>query len=137
MKKYYGHPDFVKYVEEMKEIHSSKNHDYADQKEPLSNFRLVYELTLGIPDSPFKVSFTRLVEKVLRIKEIASKGNKVIGESIIDSLMDLANYSILGRILIEEYEDKVKDDIDLATDKEVSKEEMDLLNAITYCNKCK
>ncbi len=102
--KYYGHPDFSKYVDEMKEIHSAKNHDYANQNEPLSNFRLVYELTKDIPDSPFLIAFTRLVEKVLRIAEIARKGNKVRGETIIDSLMDLANYAILSRILIEEYE---------------------------------
>jgi len=103
MKKYYGHPKFIKYANEMIETHSVKNHDYADQNEPLSNFRLVYELTKGIPDSPFKVAFGRMIEKILRIREIAKKGNKVKGETIIDSLMDNANYSILSRLLIEEY----------------------------------
>lgn len=102
-KKYYGHPKFIDYVEEMKNVHSVKNHDYADQSEPLSNFRIVNELVEGIPDSPFKVAFTRLIEKVLRISQIAKKGNKVEGETIIDSLMDSSNYSILSRILIEEY----------------------------------
>lgn len=39
----------------------------------------------------------------MRISQIAKKGNKVEGETIIDSLMDSSNYSILSRILIEEY----------------------------------
>lgn len=107
-KQYYGHPKFIDYVEEMKDIHSAKNHDYADQEEPLSNFRVVNELVEGIPDSPFKVAFTRLVEKILRISQIAKKGNMVGGESIIDSLMDSANYSILCRMLLEEYSKGVK-----------------------------
>ena len=99
----YGHPKFKKYTKEMNSIHVCKNHDYADQNEPLSNFRIVYELTKDIPDSPFKVAFTRLVEKILRIAQVASKGNKVNNETINDSLMDGANYCILSRILFEEY----------------------------------
>jgi hypothetical protein len=95
----------------------------------------VYELTLGIPDSPFKVAFTRLVEKVLRIKEIAQKGNKVKSESMTDSLMDLANYGVLSRILIEEYglgvlPDQEKDNIDEEIDKYANQEEMELLEKI-------
>ena len=101
--RYHGHSKFRKYLKEMDKIHSRKNHDYANQNEPLSNFRIVYELTKDIPDSPFKVAFTRLVEKILRIAQVASKGNKVKNETINDSLMDGANYCILSRILVEEY----------------------------------
>ena len=102
-KNYYGHPKFVEYTEEMNQVHSNKNHDYADQSDPLSNFRIVNDLVEGIPDSPFKVAFTRLIEKILRISQIARKGNKVANETLTDSLMDGANYCILSRILIEEY----------------------------------
>jgi hypothetical protein len=100
---YYGHPKFKEYTEEMVKVHSEKNHDYADQSDPLSNFRVVNELVKGIPDCPFKVAFTRLIEKILRISQIATKGNKVADETLSDSLMDGANYCILSRILIEEY----------------------------------
>jgi len=91
--KYYGHPDFYKLLNKMKEIHSKKNHDYAGDDDPLSNFQIVYELTKNIPDSPFKVAFTRLVEKVVRIANIVTKGNQVEDETIDDSLLDNANYS--------------------------------------------
>ena len=103
MKQYYGHPKFVKYTGEMNETHSCKNHDYADQSDPLSNFRKVYELTKDVPDSPFKIALTREVEKMLRKIEIAKKGNAVKGETITDTCMDEAVYNILERILIEEY----------------------------------
>jgi hypothetical protein len=101
--KYYGDPRFINYADTLKNIHSRKNHDYANQSEPLSNFRIVYEITKDIPDSPFKVAFTRLVEKVLRIAEVAKKGNLVDDESIFDSLIDNGVYSGLCKILIEEY----------------------------------
>lgn len=100
---YYGHPKFREYTEEMVNIHSQKNHDYSDASDPLNNFRITNELVKGIPDCPFKVAFTRLIEKVLRISQVAKKGNQVTNETLIDSLMDGANYCILGRILIEEY----------------------------------
>lgn len=100
---YYGHPKFKEYTEEMNRVHSEKNHDYADQSDPLSNFRIVNDLVEDIPDTPFKVAFTRLIEKILRISQIAKKGNKVANESLTDSLMDGANYCVLSRILIEEY----------------------------------
>jgi len=113
-KTYYGHPKFKEYTEEMVKIHSQKNHDYADQSDPLNNFRIVNELVKDIPDCPFKVAFTRLIEKILRISQIAKKGNQVTNETLIDSLMDGANYCILARILIEEYginPDNIKSDI--------------------------
>lgn len=102
-KKYYGDPRFYQLIDKMVEIHSSKNHDYAGQEEPLSNFKIVYELTKDIPDSPFKVALTRLIEKILRICNIASIGNAVSDETINDTLLDSAVYSLLSRILIEEY----------------------------------
>ncbi len=103
MTEYYGDKRFLDYADTLKKIHSSKNHDYADQSEPLSNFRIVNEIVSGVPDSPFKVAFTRLIEKVLRIAEVAKKGNKVADESINDSLIDSGVYSGLCKILIEEY----------------------------------
>ena len=98
---YHGHPKFREYLKEMEEIHSRKNHDYADQQNPLSNFMTTSELIKGIPDSPFKIALSRMIEKVLRICQIAKKGNKV-NENMQDTLMDLAVYSLLCRILWEE-----------------------------------
>ena len=37
-KKYYGHPKFYKIVEELKDLHSRKNFDYAGTGDPLGNF---------------------------------------------------------------------------------------------------
>lgn len=100
-KEYYGHPKFQKYAKEMIKTHSKKSHDYADNNNPLSNFKTTSELISGIPDSPFKIAFSRVVEKILRICQVMKKGD-CANESVIDSLMDLAVYSLLCRILLEE-----------------------------------
>lgn len=96
----YGHPKFKKYAKEMIKTHSKKSHDYADNDNPLSNFETTSELIKGIPDSPFKIALSRIIEKILRICQIAKKGNQV-NESMAETLMDGAIYLILCRILWE------------------------------------
>lgn len=103
--KRYGHPRFYRLLEEMAETHSRKNHDYAEASNPLSNFQEVAEATSL---SPFDVIRVFLATKVARIKQLwIKKRNLVVGESIKDSLMDLAVYALLGIIMLEE-EDKKK-----------------------------
>ena len=98
MKKYYGHPKFYKLIEELKEIHSSKNHDYAGQ-DPLSNLKM--SEAFGIP--AWKGTLIRMSDKFARIVQLANKEeNLVKDESIIDTLKDLAVYSLLCIILYEE-----------------------------------
>lgn len=98
MKKFYGHPDFYKLLEELKEIHSRKNHDYAG-KDPLSNLKM--SETFGIP--AWKGTLIRMSDKFARIVQLANKGeNLVKDESIIDTLKDLSVYSLLCIILYKE-----------------------------------
>jgi len=96
---YYGHPKFYEMLEEMKTIHSNKNHDYASQSEPLSNFMLSEKL--GIP--AWKGCMVRITDKVSRLWSFAKQDVlKVSDESIRDTLIDLANYALLCAILYEE-----------------------------------
>ena len=135
MKKFYGHPGFYELIEDIKEIHSNKNKDYAGDN-PLSNFMMCERM--GIP--AWKGVLIRISDKFSRLCSFANTEEfKVKDESVEDTLKDLAVYSLICLILYREklLSDKVKDDIDLATDKEVLKEEVDLLNSITCCNKCK
>lgn len=104
--KQYGHPKFYKLLEEMADTHSRKNHDYADQGDPLSNFKEVAEI-VGI--TPFQVVQVFLATKMVRIKQLRTKPNLVQGESIKDSLMDNAIYSLLAYLLLEETEEPVHD----------------------------
>ena len=99
----FGHPRFYTLLEEMAETHSVKNHDYADQGDPLSNFKEVAQAT-GL--TPFQVIHVFLATKLARIKQLTKKTNMVKGESILDSLLDNAIYSILAVIILEEMEKK-------------------------------
>lgn len=96
------HPRFEKILEEMKELHYAKDHDYAG-KEPLSNFRESSDI--GVP--PWKGVFIRLSDKYKRSKQLIGGTASVKSESLVDSLMDLANYAIICRILYEELHGKI------------------------------
>ena len=94
----HGHPDFYVILNEMADLHSSKNHDYAGD-DPLSNLRTCEEI--GVP--AWKGVLVRLMDKWSRLKQFAKQGVlEVKDESIEDTLMDNAVYSILCIILRRE-----------------------------------
>ncbi|WP_052514436.1 DUF1599 domain-containing protein [Clostridium botulinum] len=84
-KKYEKHMEICK---EMNEIYKDKNHDYGD------SFGETYK-TLGIISA-----ITRITDKVNRLQSLCTK-DALVDESIKDTLMDLANYSIMTLIELE------------------------------------
>ncbi len=95
----YGHPDFYKLLDQMAELHSKKNHDYAGTSDPLKNLRACTRLELD----PFIGVMVRLQDKWSRIEEfVKSKTLLVKNESVEDTLMDNAVYSLLAIILLRE-----------------------------------
>jgi len=100
-KKQYGHPRFYEMLEAMAELHSRKNHDYAGTSDPLKNLRACERLELD----PFMGVMVRLQDKWSRLEEFVKSGKLMVkGESVKDTLMDNAVYSILAIILYEEQE---------------------------------
>ena len=94
-----GHPRFYELLDEIRDLHDSKNADYSKSGDPLSNFRLCG--AFGIP--PWKGALVRMSDKWSRLTELANgKAQKVIDEKITDTLMDLAVYALLMIILWEE-----------------------------------
>lgn len=97
-KKYYGHPEFYKIVEELKDLHSRKNHDYAGN-DPLMNLRMC-ELGGLVA---WKGIIIRLTDKISRLLTFMKTNElKVKDESVEDTFRDAAVYSILGLILYRE-----------------------------------
>ncbi len=97
-RKLHGHPQFYKLLQEMGELHSRKNHDYSGD-DPLSNLKSSVEI--GIP--AWKGILIRLMDKWARLKTFAKKETlEVKDESIKDTLMDSAVYSLLCIIIYEE-----------------------------------
>ena len=98
MKEYYGSPDFYKIIDELKEIHSNKNHDYAGE-DPFSNFKI--SENMGIP--AWKGCLVRISDKFSRLCNFAKSNElKVKDENIEDTFKDMAIYSIIGLILYRE-----------------------------------
>lgn len=87
MNKYEKHMAICK---ELNEIYKNKNHDYGD------SFGETFK-KLGIISA-----VTRITDKVNRLQTLCTKESKVKDENIRDTLLDLANYSIMTIIELEE-----------------------------------
>ena len=93
----HGDPRFYQLLEEVAELHSAKNHDYAKTAEPLSNFQRC--AAFGV--EPWRGVLVRMSDKWSRIEQLA--GGKVAkNESLRDSLIDNAVYSLLCVLLLED-----------------------------------
>jgi hypothetical protein len=92
-----GHPKFYELIAEICELHARKNSDYARDDDPLSNFRQCEQF--GIP--AWQGALVRMGDKWSRICELA-KGKTPQNESLRDSLIDLAVYSLIDIVLLEE-----------------------------------
>ncbi len=98
-KKYHGHPGFYELLDQMRDLHSRKNHDYAGSGTPLRNFYKCKEM--GV--TPFTGVMVRLSDKWSRIESFMKQGIlEVKGESVEDTLMDNAVYSLLAILLLRE-----------------------------------
>ena len=96
---FHGHPGFYELLAEMADLHSRKNHDYAGKGSPLRNFYKSKEM--GI--SPFAGVLVRLSDKWSRLESFMRQGVlEVKGESVEDTLMDNAVYSLLAILLHRE-----------------------------------
>jgi hypothetical protein len=101
-KEYWGHPKFYELLQRMAEVHSNKNHDYAGDEDPLKNLRASERLGL----TPFMGVMVRLQDKASRLEQFAKSSELMVkDESVIDTLIDQANYSILAAILYMEQRD--------------------------------
>ncbi len=91
---------FQAILTEMYELMKKKNHDYAGDTDPLSNFRLCEKA--GI--SAWKgICAVRMCDKMSRILNFSKSGElKVKDESLKDTLRDIANYAILAMIAYED-----------------------------------
>jgi len=83
------------------ELHIAKNAGYAgaDNPDPWANFRL--SQTFGVP--PVQGVLVRLSDKWSRIQSLRrDPSNERIGESLLDTLRDLAAYALIAICLLEE-----------------------------------
>lgn len=103
----FGHPMFYDLIIQMCEIHEVKNKSYGIGN-PLGNFMECERF--GIP--AWKGCLVRITDKVSRIYNLTSKienpdyADAFKMENLEDTLIDLANYSLLCLILLREAKKK-------------------------------
>lgn len=97
----HGDPRFYGLLEEIADLHSRKNHDYAKTTEPLSNFNRARDL--GV--EPWRGVLIRMSDKWSRIEQL-SGGKVAKNESLRDSLIDLAVYALIDILLLEDAQPK-------------------------------
>jgi hypothetical protein len=96
---FHGHPGFYKLLIKMADLHSRKNHDYAGEGNPLRNFYKCEEQGL----EAWRGIMVRLSDKWSRLESFCRQGElEVKNESVVDTLMDNAVYSLLAILLFEE-----------------------------------
>lgn len=93
----HGDPRFYQLLEEIADLHSRKSHDYTPADDPLANFKRSERI--GIP--AWKGTLVRMGDKWGRIEQLAS-GKEPKNESLRDTLIDMAVYSLLNVILLDE-----------------------------------
>ena len=96
---------YLKLLEEAKDLHIRKNAGYsgADNPDAWANFRMAEEF--GV--SAFKGCLVRMSDKYIRITNlIRNPNNEQVGESVKDTLKDLAAYALIAVCLLEEEEAK-------------------------------
>jgi hypothetical protein len=102
-KEYFGHPEFYRIIDELKNLHSEKNRQYATKDNPLANFqrtgRMIAKfLKPGI--NPTLASCLALVSKQIDgVYEIVGECKENTVDSLEDKLRDVAVYAVLAMII--------------------------------------
>lgn len=94
---------FKETLEKMNSIREAKNHDYAGVGDPFDNFKMVEKL--GIT-SVEKGILVRMTDKMSRIVNLLEREGKVEDEKIEDTLLDLANYTVILKCYLEHKKDE-------------------------------
>jgi hypothetical protein len=97
-----GRMQYEAFVREMLDTFQRKNAGYAPNDDPWSNFRLA-ELA-GV--TPFQGVLVRMSDKFIRVMNLSRDPSRErVGESVMDTLADLAVYAQIARcIYLEEIE---------------------------------
>lgn len=90
-----GDPEYLAILDDMRTLHQKKAADYGSDSDPFANIRRAE--SIGIP--AWKAAWVRALDKVGRIDRFCVKGS-LVNESVDDSLMDLAAYSLIALVFL-------------------------------------
>lgn len=92
-----GDPRFHELLRTIGDLHDQKQLDYGRENDPFSNVRASEDF--GIPG--WVGCMVRANDKMRRIQQFA-KSSTLVNESVEDSLLDLAVYSLIALVLFRE-----------------------------------
>lgn len=85
-------PKFEQLLQDMLALHARKNHDYAKDGNPYSNFEEAAQIAGCSVDTVFRAL---IGIKIARLNELIGAGKTAQNESVQDSRMDLTMYCAL------------------------------------------
>ena len=88
---------FTELLQELAALEARKRKDYGTEADPLANVKASEEWGVA----PWIGAMIRLTDKVRRLQQFAKRGS-LANESAIDSLRDIAVYSLLALMLLEQ-----------------------------------
>ena len=92
-----GHPEYLKLLDEMRELHVRKGADYGTTADPFANIRAASEIDID----PVKGCWLRCKDKVKRLDQFFRTG-ALANESAEDSFVDLASYCLIAVAMMRE-----------------------------------
>lgn len=98
-----GSVRYLELLNQMKELHIQKNSGYAgsDNPDPWANFRMAEAFGVSAATG----ALVRMSDKYIRVTNLTKQpDDEQVGESIKDTLMDLAAYALIIICLMEEEE---------------------------------
>jgi len=102
----YGHPRFYEILEELAQLYSDKNHDYAVGGDPLGNFKrraAIYAMYPGLDLSdPEVVAIVDAMKQLDAALWFLSNKHEARVEGKRGRLKDIAVYAVIDMILGEE-----------------------------------
>ena len=102
-----GHPRFYEILEELRDLHSRKNYDYANGGRPTGNFDRVSGILSRYPGfdvgTPCGVALVYMLKQLDAAMWLLSQGHESKnGEDVGTRLRDVACYAILAELMFEE-----------------------------------
>lgn len=98
--------DFESVLIDMVKMNRKKRADYASEDDVIQNFRRNADMAWG-EFNIFMDCYTMVTRKILRVQNLMQKGMKPKNESLEDTLIDLAVYSVLLILCYEDYQKHV------------------------------
>lgn len=89
---------FLELLEELRRLHLSKSQDYGSESDPLANIRQGADL---VNIEPWRGCMVRIGDKIQRLRTFCRTGS-LAHEGVRDSFLDLAAYSLLAIVLLDE-----------------------------------